>query len=74
MYNKMNETKSSIVGSGNGVRKNSYLIKALEDLFSGKLKTPLHQEEAAFGSALFGLIAIKRFSSVKDAQKIIIYS
>ena len=74
MYVKMNEKKSSIVGSGNGVRKNSYLIKSLEKLFSAKLKTPIHQEEAAFGSAIFGLIAIKYKSGVKDAQSIIKYN
>ncbi len=71
MYALMNDKKVSLVGSGNGVRKNPYFIKELENIFSAKLKTPAHQEEASFGSAMFALIAINKFSSVKEAQNLI---
>ncbi len=72
MYALMKDKKISLVGSGNGVRKNPYLIKVLEQIFSAKLKTPVHQEEASFGAVIFALIAIKKYDSVISAQKSLI--
>lgn len=73
MYIKMNSKKNSVVGSGNGIRKNAHLIEIIEKTYGAKLKIPKHLEEASFGASLFGLIAINKFSSVKEAQEIIIY-
>lgn len=73
MYVKMNSPKTSVVGSGNGIRKNAHLIDIIERTYKSKLKIPKHVEEASFGSAIFGLIAINKFSSVSKAQEIINY-
>jgi sedoheptulokinase len=41
-----------IVGSGNGLRKNRLLIEILEKIFQREIRLPIHQEAAAFGTAL----------------------
>lgn len=41
-----------IIGSGNGLRKNKLLIDILEKTFDREILVPVHQEEAAFGTAL----------------------
>ena len=73
MYKQMNSEKSGIVGSGNGIRKNSNLVKVFEKLFNSDMKIPKHLEEAAFGAALFGLISCGVFKNANDAQKLIKY-
>lgn len=42
-----------LVVSGNAVRKNPALRRVLERVFGMKILVPVHQEEAAYGSALF---------------------
>lgn len=73
MYRLMGKTKSGLVGSGNGIRKNKALIKIFEDKLNAKMKIPEHMEEASFGAALFGLIACGKFKNAKQAQSIIKY-
>ena len=73
LYKKMNFNKSSLVGSGNGVRKNKQFIKRSEELFGLKMMVPLYNEEASFGAAIFSLIAVGVYSGVFDAQKILKY-
>ncbi len=73
MYLKMKSERCGIVGSGNGVRKNSALAEILEQKFNSKMKIPAHLEEAAYGAALFGLIACGIFKSASQAQSIIQY-
>lgn len=46
-----------LIGSGNGLRKNPALRKVFEKRFGLKMMIPKHNEEAAFGAALFALIA-----------------
>lgn len=65
MYECMNVKRTSLIGSGNGIRKNNALKKTAEDMFGAKMKIPSHMEEAAFGSALFAMTAVG-FSNVKD--------
>lgn len=50
--------RTKLVGSGNGVRKNKYFQKVLEEIFSLPLTIPEHSEEAAFGAALFSISEI----------------
>ena len=45
---------TNMVASGNAVRKNPVLRRALCDAFGMPLQLPLRQEEAALGAALFG--------------------
>lgn len=65
MYECMNVKRTSLIGSGNGIRKNNALKKTAEDMFGAKMKIPSHMEEAAFGAALFAMTAVG-FNNVKD--------
>ncbi len=70
MYKIMNIKKSGLVGSGNGIRKNSSLVKCAELIFESKMQIPSHVEEAAFGAALYGGVAC---GIIRDRQKFIRY-
>lgn len=74
MYEKMNSKKIGIVGSGNGIRKNSALVKLFEEKFLFEMKTPKHLEEAAFGASLFGLVSCGVFKNANEVQKLIKYN
>ncbi len=73
MYCDMDCKRNGLVGSGNGIRKNPYLIKVAENRFGASLKIPAHTEEAAYGAALFALISSGYFTSSKEAKKLINY-
>ena len=73
MYQIMNVTRRGIVGSGNGIRKNTKLIEVIEARFGEILKIPTHKEEAAYGAALFGLVACGKFRNGAEAQRLIQY-
>ncbi len=73
MYGEMNVKRCGIVGSGNGIRKNSALVSIAEQKFNSKMKIPAHLEEAAVGAALFGLIATGILKNAADAKKLIKY-
>ena len=73
MYSEMNVTRNSLVGSGNGIRKNPALVKIAEKQFASSMKIPAHLEEAAVGAALFGLIAGGILKSSAEAKKLIRY-
>lgn len=45
----------TIIGSGNGLRKNRHLCNALEDKFKCKVLLAENEEEAAYGAALYAL-------------------
>ncbi len=47
------DSRSQLVVSGNGVRKNPVLRQILSDMFGLPSMIPVHTEEAAFGAALF---------------------
>lgn len=73
LYTKMGLKAEALVGSGNGLRKNKYFVKAVEEEFSLNLKTPKHLEEAAVGAALFGGICAKVFENSSEAHNLIKY-
>lgn len=73
MYAGMGVTKTGLVGSGNGIRKNKALVGIFEEKFGAKMKIPAHLEEAAFGAAIFGLVAQGTFKNAREAQKTINY-
>ncbi len=73
MFLNMNTKITGIVGSGNGIRKNKYLIKLCEEKFKNEMKIPAHLEEAAIGAALFSGISAKIFKDSNEAQKFINY-
>lgn len=74
MYREMNVSGQGLVGSGNGIRKNPKLKEMIEACFKEKVKIPVHKEEAAYGAALFGLVACGRFQNMAEAQKMITYN
>ena len=73
IYEKMGICKSGIVGSGNGIRKNKALVRIFEERLGAKMKIPSHLEEAAFGAAMFAMIAGGKFKNAKEVQSIISY-
>ena len=68
-----NNNHNVIIGSGNGLRKNHALQKLFSQSFGVEMKIPSHNEEAAFGTALFALTATNFYNTIYDAQKIIKY-
>ncbi len=74
LYALMNCRKSGVIGSGNGIRKNPYLVATLEKKFSSQLLIPAHLEEAAFGAALFALICAGVLKNAEDAHRYITYN
>lgn len=62
-----------VIASGNGVRKNKMLVKALSNCFGLPVYIPAFQEEASYGAALFALFCSGRFQCLEDAQRVIKY-
>lgn len=73
MYLQMNCSKTGLVGSGNGIRKNKNFIRLAEQMFGMKLQIPIHMEEASYGAALYGGIAAGCWKGAKEARKCIRY-
>lgn len=62
-----------LIGSGNAVRMNKYLQAVFEDVFGMKMQIPVHNEEAAFGAALYAMTAAGVCPTLEEAQKRISY-
>ena len=63
----------TVVGCGNGLRKNPALRKAASRVFENDIRIPLHEEEAAVGAALNGAVAAGVYRSFTDAAGIVRY-
>lgn len=59
-----------LVGSGNGLRKNKLMQELAEARFGMKLQIPECQEEAAYGAALYALVAGGKASLEQVQEKI----
>lgn len=66
-------TITSLVGSGNGLRKNLPLQKRFSKAMGCEMKIPFNREEAAFGAALTGLVACGKVADISQAQLLIKY-
>lgn len=64
---------STLVGSGNGLRKNALMRQLAEKMFGLSMKVPVYEEEAACGAALYAMAGIGAVDSVAEAQKRIAY-
>ncbi len=64
---------TSLVGSGNGLRKNVPLQKRFSQALGAQMQIPLNREEAAFGAVLAALVACKEKSTLEEAQMLISY-
>ena len=77
MYNEMcritGRKATKLVGSGNGLRKNKLMQELAEEIFGMKLEIPLYQEEAAYGAALYALVASGMEKDFVQVQKKIRY-
>lgn len=65
------EKPLSLVGAGNGIRKNRLLQKIFAKRFELPLFIPEFKEEAAFGASLFAMVGTGEFKDLAQAQKII---
>ena len=63
----------SLVGSGNGLRKNLPLQKRFSKALGCEMAIPLNREEAAFGAALTALVAGKIKPDLGTAQQLVQY-
>jgi len=70
---KIIKEKSYLVGSGNGLRKNSVLRRVISKVFQEEIRVPLFEEEAALGAALNGAVACGIIKSFAEACKVIKY-
>lgn len=77
MYEKMCEATgkkaTKLVGSGNGIRKNKLMQELAEEMYGMEIAIPLYQEEAAYGAALYSLVAAGLESDFSEVQKKIKY-
>ena len=73
MLSAGNAPATRLVGSGNGIRKNPALRRAVEKTFGVPLLIPRHGEEAAFGAALAAMAAAGIKPSLASAQGLIQY-
>ncbi len=64
---------SCVVGSGNGLRKNTALQRIISEMFGMPLMIPAHKEEAAYGAMLYSLTACGIYPDLKAAQALIKY-
>ena len=62
-----------LVGSGNAMRRNPALQRAFERRFGLPVQIPAHQEEAAYGAALYGMTAAGLTKTLEEAQQLIRY-
>lgn len=75
-YRSLPETSKDalfFVGSGNGVRMNPLLQKICSERFGMELKIPRYSEEAAYGSALFALLASGQCKDLEEVQALLSY-
>ena len=76
-YNEMERLgaggRVTLVGAGNGIRKNPLLREIFQDAFGMPMAIPVHTEEAAFGAALLAAVGDGRFGSFLEAGKMIRY-
>ncbi len=73
LYGAMGVRRERVIGSGNAIRLNPALIRIIESTFGSALRIPVHMEEAAFGAALYGLVACGACEGTAQAQSLIRY-
>ena len=61
--------RSTLVGSGNGLKLNSVLRESLESRFGMTLQLGSNDEEAASGAALCAAVVDSSFNSISEASK-----
>jgi sedoheptulokinase len=67
-------TPGTLIGSGNGIRRNVALQRMFAKKFGMQVKIPTHKEETAYGAALIAMVGIGYYDRIERAQKIIHYT
>jgi len=72
MYNSTEIKKNGLVGSGNGIRKNIYLVETAERKLNKKMRIPKNTEEAAVGAAMYGGVSAGVYKNALEAASSVI--
>lgn len=70
---RLQEQMQSIVGVGNGLRRNPLLRRILEEEFGMPLAVPVATEEAALGAAIIAGVGIGSYSDYLSHDRPIVY-
>ena len=73
MCEKTGNKAVSLVGSGNGIRRNTLMRELAEEMYGMKMKIPACKEEAAYGAALYSMVAAGLVKNLAEAQSRIKY-
>ena len=57
-----------LVGSGNGIRRNLLMRELAEEMYGMKMKIPACKEEAAYGAAIYSMVAAGLVENLAQAQ------
>jgi len=74
LFLESNAKPLHIIGSGNAIRKNPLLREIIVKKFGLPLYMPKHEEEAAFGAALFSTVASGTYSTLEEAEESLIHT
>ncbi len=73
MYISSGKACTSLVCSGNGMRKNDALRAITSNMFNSTVLVPLYKEEAAYGAALTSMAGAKIYPTLNQARALIKY-
>jgi sedoheptulokinase len=73
-YRRMRSPRRFLVGSGNGIKRNPGLRRAVERTFGQEILVPEMEETAAFGAALVACVGLGVFESFDAAARSIRYA
>ncbi len=63
------EARTTLVGAGNGIRRNPVLAEILSSHFGATMRIASHTEEAAVGAALGAAVTAGEFSDIEEAGR-----
>ncbi len=73
LYDLTGKHCDRLVGSGNGIRYNPALKRAFSERFGAPMLVSKHREEAAFGAAMFSMLAAGVYRSLDEMGGLIQY-
>lgn len=73
MCEKTGSKAVNLVGSGNGIRRNRLMRELAEEMYGMKMKIPACKEEAAYGAAIYSMVAAGLVENLAQAQSRIKY-
>lgn len=73
MCEKTGNKAVSLVGSGNGIRRNPLMRELAEEMYGMKMLIPVCKEEAAYGAAIYSMVAAGLVENLAQAQSRIKY-